>query len=116
VHDVAISLTTERVCQSVTVDVRFFQALSLGGQPQICAQLNVFTEALGEAPYEPYEILSDGSIEEVDAAFRTGIISPYSVDRVGSNMVLYVSTDLVSVLFPDGADERMIDCDVECTR
>lgn len=116
VHGVAVSLTTKTVHQSVTVDTYFFQGLSLGGQPKLCAQLNVFTEVLGAAPYEPYDILSDGSIEEVDAAFRSGIISPYSVDRLGTNMVLYVSNHVILVSLLDCADESMIDCDDKRTR
>jgi hypothetical protein len=116
VQGVAVSLTTKAVHQSVTVDTCFFQGLSLGGQPKICAQLNVFTEVLGAAPYKPYDILSDGSIEEVDAAFRSGTISPYSVDWLGTNMVLYVSNHVILVLLLYCADERMIDCDDKRTR
>jgi hypothetical protein len=87
---VEISLIGATDHQSVVIDARFSQIGSYGTQPQISAQLNIFTEVLGSGLYVPYDVISNGTLEEIDTAFRTGVISPYAVDHQGLNMVLYV--------------------------
>ena len=48
-------------------------------EPRLYAQLNVFSFADDEAAY--IDLFFKGTPEEVDAAFRSGLISPYAVDK-----------------------------------
>ncbi|KAF1842839.1 uncharacterized protein K460DRAFT_134979 [Cucurbitaria berberidis CBS 394.84] len=87
------------------ISARFLRDLSNGRSPKLYTQLNVFTVSESDERYN--DLFATGTIEEIDAALRQGVISPYHINREGRNMCLYFAaenarTDLFDYLESQG--------------
>ena len=92
-EEVALSfIPTYGVCRT-SIAARFVSFMETGSEPKLYAQIN--THRLVEvAVMDACDDLFTGTIEELDAAFREGVISPYdSIELEGLefNICLFVS-------------------------
>jgi hypothetical protein len=65
-----------------SISARFVKSINPGLEPRLYTQLNAFR--LVEETDLHLSLFCDGSIEEIDDAFRSVIISPYDQDYSGS--------------------------------
>ncbi|KAL6709237.1 hypothetical protein ACN47E_001644 [Coniothyrium glycines] len=63
------------------LNARFERTFAEFVAPQLCIQLNMFTLVEGHAEKIYMDMFYNSSLPEIDDAFRTGILSPYSVLR-----------------------------------
>jgi hypothetical protein len=71
------------------IHAHFLRNASGPVNPELCAQLSVFTLAESETHYN--KLFASANAEEIDNALRQGVISPYEINREGRNLCLYVS-------------------------
>ncbi len=72
-----------------SVAVRFVKFMEHGLEPRLYTQINTFKLVEDTCTHE--DLIFHGKVEEIDTAFRRGIISPYDVDIEGRNICLLVS-------------------------
>lgn len=74
---------------TMAVAARFLMASGVGPEPRLYTQLNAFCVVADIDPH--LDLIGKGTIEEIDTAFRTGVISPYHIYEYGQPLCLYVS-------------------------
>lgn len=94
-EDVRFFFTPSVDICNTAIAARFTKIPGVRCEPRLYAQLNTFTLVEDIGP--TFALMNEGSLGEIDAAFRNGTISPYHVDQLGCLTCLYVS--LASVLF-----------------
>lgn len=82
-------IPTMGICSN-SISARFVKSINSGLEPRLYTQLNAFRLVEDYTPH--IELFYEGSIEDIDAAFRSGIISPYDQDDRGSILCLDVSS------------------------
>ena len=88
VYDAFLSFVPSLDVFSHSLNARFTKCTSIGLEPRFHTQLNAFRQVQDVSIHE--QLLAKGTIEEIDAAFRKGIVSPYD-QYDGSNVWLSVS-------------------------
>lgn len=89
IHEVGFSFSPQsRIC-STSIQGRFMKGKSHGPEPRLHAQLNAFNMVRNCSLH--IELISCGTLKEIDAAIRNGRISPYDVNKDMGNVCLYVS-------------------------
>ncbi|CAO2653070.1 Nn.00g024810.m01.CDS01 [Neocucurbitaria sp. VM-36] len=86
--DISLSFTSGIDQSFPIIHAHFFHKMMNARRPELCAQLNVFTVIPDDQEEMYYELFRRGSVQEIDAAFRRGIISPYHADSDGFNQWL----------------------------
>jgi hypothetical protein len=92
IQEAGLNFTFAQNRSTLEVRARFFRDLTYASQSRICAQLNVFVKVDDRTTSICSEMIRRGTIPEIDAALRNGIISPFYLDWWGNNIFLYVST------------------------
>ena len=77
---------------TIAIAARFVKMIERGAGPRLHAQLNAFK--LVQYDDQHIDLIVGGKIEDVDAAFRSGTISPYDMMQDGRIACLYVSSTL----------------------
>ena len=80
-------IPSKGIC-STSVATSFARLTQQGTEPKLCVQVNAFR--IVEKASKHWELCSHGTVEEVDNAFRNGVISPYEVNDIGANVSLFV--------------------------
>ncbi|KAF7513702.1 hypothetical protein GJ744_007753 [Endocarpon pusillum] len=89
IHEVGFSFSPQsRIC-STSIQGRFMKVKSLRPEPRLHAQLNAFNMVRNCGLH--IELISCGTLKEIDAAIRNGRISPYDVNKDMGNVCLYIA-------------------------
>ena len=89
IHEVGFSFSPQsRIC-STPIQGRFMKVKSLRPEPRLYARLNAFNMVRNCSLH--IELISCGTLKEIDAAIQDGRISPYDVNKDMGNVCLYVS-------------------------
>lgn len=86
VVEVGFSFSPQPGICSTLINGHFMEAVNIGREPRLYAQLNAFI--LCEDAVSHLSLFYDGTLEEIDTAFRVGAMSPYVIDDDGNNIFL----------------------------
>jgi hypothetical protein len=100
-EEVGFSCTITQNHSSIQINARFLRELVYASQPRMYAQLNIFT-VVGDRDIieDMTALLRDGSLADIDSAFRKGTLSPFHLDHFGDNIYLFVSITLLYLVRP----------------
>ncbi|KAF2803708.1 uncharacterized protein BDZ99DRAFT_160831 [Mytilinidion resinicola] len=80
------------ICSN-SISARFVKSINSSLQPRLYTQLNAFRLVKG---YDLHaDLFYNGNVEEIDAAFRSGVITPYDKDCIGSIMCPWLAARYV---------------------
>jgi hypothetical protein len=71
-----------------SIHARFMKVMNPLEEPQLYAQLNVFNSIEDWSPH--LKLIPFGTLEDIDNAFRAGIISPYDMSNTSENICFFV--------------------------
>lgn len=74
----------------LAVDARFLKVSGEGLEPRLNTQLNAFY-VVTDLSEQCFDLIHDGTLEEIDTALRKGAISPYHISEHGVHWWLWVS-------------------------
>ncbi|KAI9888767.1 MAG: hypothetical protein M1814_006461 [Vezdaea aestivalis] len=86
-EEAGISFVPTNSAYATAVAVHFVKSMKDSIEPRLYAQINTFTVA--KYPMKHLNLIANGTIQEVDDAFRKGEISPYHAYGDGRNICLY---------------------------
>lgn len=95
----------------INVSARFVKEVNRRCEPKFYTQLNTFTIIQDKDKH--WELMCNGTVEEVDAAFREGDISPYHLYHEDNDIyanaptVVCLQVSLVSIWYPASLAETM---------
>lgn len=92
IEEVRLSFIPHVEICSTPIGARFIKSMSYGQEPRLYAQLNAFRQIRSGRSRTHYQLMTYGTLQDIDTAFRNGIISPYDLDGSGGNICFWVST------------------------
>lgn len=81
---------------STPIRASFYETVNHGLEPRLYIQLNAFRKIQDINTCIYYDLFAEGSLAEIDAAFRSGTISPYDQSEAGVTLSLWVRYSLYS--------------------
>ena len=94
---------------TTAIAARFMKVATLGAEPRLYAQLNAYN-VVREWPDRHIKLMWNGKVEDVDAAFRSGTISPYDLHDSLGLICLYVSFVSISLACEIAVSRIANDC------
>ncbi|KAH7139279.1 hypothetical protein B0J11DRAFT_610664 [Dendryphion nanum] len=87
-EEARVSFTPSRAICTTSISARFIKARDFCLEPRLHTQLHAFRLVDEETQDLHWKLMRSSSIQDIDAAFKSGIISPYDQDVFGTIMTL----------------------------
>lgn len=93
-EEARVSFTPSRAICTTSMSARFIKTRSFCLEPRLYAQLHAFRLVNIKTQNLHWELIRSASIQDIDAAFKSGILSPYDQNRFGVIVTLQYAAQL----------------------